>query len=77
MNDRLLTPAEAAKMLSTTPKALDHRRRSGEIRYVMLGRLVRYRLATIQDYIESNETRMAPRKPGRPRVVAITREVSR
>lgn len=65
--DRLITPAEAAEILSTTPKALDHRRRSGEIPFVPLGRLVRYREATILAYIKDHEIRIAPRRRGRPR----------
>ena len=65
--DRLLTPAEAAELLSTTPKALDHRRRSGEIAFVPLGRLVRYRQSTVLAFIADNEVRLAPRRRGRPR----------
>jgi excisionase family DNA binding protein len=64
--DRLITPAEAAELLATTVKALDHRRRSGDIPFVPLGRLVRYRQSTIQAFIEEHEIRLAPRRRGRP-----------
>jgi len=75
--DRLLTPAEAAEILSTTPKALDHRRRSGEIPFVPLGRLVRYRQSTILGYIKDHEIRVV-RRPGRPRkpIALVSKEVS-
>jgi hypothetical protein len=69
--DRLLTPGDAAKLLSPTAKALDHRRRAGEIGFVPLGRLVRYRQSTILAFIDSNEIRLTPRRPGRPRVVRM------
>ena len=74
--DRLLSPGEAAAILGTTAKGLDHRRRSGEIPFVPLGRLVRYRLSTITSYIATHEVTL--RRRGRPRVVRMpsTREVS-
>lgn len=75
--DRLLTPAEAAELLSTTPKALDHRRRSGEIPFVPLGRLVRYRQSTVLAYIKDHEIRITPRRRGRPRksIALVPQEV--
>jgi hypothetical protein len=71
MTDKLLTPAEAAVILSTTPKALDHRRRSGEIAFVPLGRLIRYRQSTVLAFIADNERTASPRRRGRQRVIAL------
>ncbi len=71
--DRLISPLEAAKMLATTVKALDHRRRAGEIRFVPLGRLVRYRLSTIQKFIAEHEQLM-PRRRGRPSKISPLRK---
>jgi excisionase family DNA binding protein len=67
--DRLLTPAEAAEMLSTSPRALDHRRRNGEVPFVLLGRLVRYRESTVLRFMTDHEITLAPRRRGRPRKV--------
>jgi len=77
-SDRLITPAEAAEMLSTTPKALDHRRRSGELAFVPLGRLIRYRLSTIQKFIADNE-HFAQRRRGRPNktIALVPKETAR
>lgn len=69
MSEKLVTPAEAAKILAVSPKAIDHRRRSGEIPFVRVGRLIRYRLATIQQFIADNEQQLPPRVPRRPRLV--------
>lgn len=69
MSERLITPAEAAKLLATTPKALDHRRAAGEIPFVRVGRLIKYRLASIERFIVDNETQLPPHRPHRPRLV--------
>ena len=55
--DRLLTPIEAAEMFSLTVGAMEHRRRRGTIPFVRLpqSRLIRYRLSTLMDLIESGE----------------------
>jgi helix-turn-helix protein len=73
--DRLLTPAEAAAMLATTPRALDHRRRNGEVPFVRQGRLVRYRESSLLALIAKNEIQLAPRRRGRPRKVTPITEV--
>jgi hypothetical protein len=73
LTDRLLTPGEAATLLATTPKALDHRRRAGEIAYVSLGRLVRYRESAVLRFIDDHTTTFAPRRRGRPTVVRMPR----
>jgi hypothetical protein len=52
--------------LATTPRALDHRRRNGEIEFVREGRLVKYSLAAIRAYIADNTIRLTPRRRGRP-----------
>lgn len=65
--DRLLTPAQAAEMLGLSPKALDHRRQSGEFKFVRVGKLVRYRESTLLDFISNHEGLMASRPRGRRR----------
>jgi hypothetical protein len=75
--DRLLTPAEAAEMLSTTPRALDHRRRNGEVPFVLLGRLVRYRESTVLRFIADHEITLTPRRRGRHRKVQPIHEEAR
>jgi helix-turn-helix protein len=77
MTDRLLRPDQAAEMLATTPRALDHRRRNGEVPFVRQGRLVRYRESSLLALIAKNEVTLAPRRRGRPRKVHPITEVPR
>ena len=62
---QLVTPADAAKLLATSVRALDHRRRNGEIPFVQQGRLVRYNLADLHRYI-AEHTLVLVRRRGRP-----------
>jgi excisionase family DNA binding protein len=74
---QLVTPGDAAKLLATTAKALDHRRRNGEIRFIRIGRLVRYSLADIERYIAEHTVTIAPRRRGRPHktIALVPKEV--
>ncbi len=67
---QLVTPADAAKVLATSVRALDHRRRNGEIPFIRIGRLVRYNLADIHAYVAEHTT-IVHRRRGRPRVVSL------
>lgn len=73
---QLVTPGDAAKMLATTVRALDHRRRNGELPFVQQGRLVRYNLADIQRYI-AEHTVVLTRRRGRPRkaIALVPKEI--
>jgi len=71
MSDRLLRPAEAAKLLALTVRALDHRRLDGEIAAVRDGRLVKYRLSTVLAYMDRNEVLLPPRRRRMPKVVPM------
>ena len=73
---QLVTPGEAAKMLATSVRALDHRRRNGEIPFVQQGRLVRYDLADIRAYIAEHKVVLSRRR-GRPRksIALVFKEV--
>jgi len=54
-DDRLIDPDEAAKILGTTPGTLSVWRctKRYPLRYIRVGRRVRYRLADIEAFIES------------------------
>ena len=56
---RLVTEAEAAAILSTTPGTLKQDRHAGGfgLPFVRLGRAIRYDLAEIERYIEANTVR--------------------
>jgi len=48
----LLDPREAAKVLSVSPRTLWSLTHSGEIKSVRIGRLVRYSIETLRQFIE-------------------------
>jgi excisionase family DNA binding protein len=48
----LLDPREAAKLLSVSPRTLWSLTHSGQIKSVRIGRLVRYSIETLRQFIE-------------------------
>lgn len=58
MSDQLLmTEAQAARMLSISPRKLWQLRKDGAIPYVPIGKSVRYRVSDLQRWIDSQVTR--------------------
>lgn len=53
MPQLLLTEAEAARVLSLSVRTLRDARKAGTLRYVLIGRAVRYTPADLTDYIDS------------------------
>lgn len=56
----LLTPEEAAKSLSISPRSLWGLMKSGEIPSVKIGRSVRYPVADLERWIEARKTAAQP-----------------
>lgn len=55
--DRLLTTAEAAAFLTLKKQTLNKWRMNGEhLRFVRVGRAIRYRLSDLQQFIEDRTT---------------------
>jgi hypothetical protein len=53
-DDELLTPAETAKFMRTTPQSLGQQRyQRREPKYVKVGSRVLYRRSDIRDYLDS------------------------
>jgi excisionase family DNA binding protein len=59
---RLLNRPEAADYLNIALRTLDEKTAIGEISVCRIGRAVRYRAAALDDFIEANETRIAPKR---------------
>lgn len=55
----LLTPIDAANALSLSPRTLWSLTKSGEIAHVRIGRLVRYALEDLQQFIETRKSNAA------------------
>ena len=51
----LMTPQEAAEALSISPRKLWGMTASGEIPHVRIGRCVRYRISSLNEYLASKE----------------------
>lgn len=52
--DRLLTPQEAAEVLSVSPRLVSDMARRGELPAVRVGRYVRFRPEDLAQWIEAN-----------------------
>lgn len=52
-HEALLTPQEVASLLSTTERHLDLLRKRGELTATKIGRKVRYRLADVGAYLDT------------------------
>jgi excisionase family DNA binding protein len=50
--DRLLRPEEVAELLSVSKRQVADMARAGEIRYVPVGRFVRFRRKDVDEWIE-------------------------
>jgi excisionase family DNA binding protein len=47
----LLTELEAAKMLQTSTRSVRKARQAGDLTHVQIGRLVRYRIEDVHDFV--------------------------
>ncbi len=54
--NRLLTSEQAADFLGLTLDGLRHQRRAGMIPFVRMGRLIRYRMASLERFVDEHET---------------------
>jgi excisionase family DNA binding protein len=52
--DRLLRPEEVAELLSVSRRQVADMARAGELRYVPVGRFVRFRRKDVDEWIEEN-----------------------
>jgi len=59
---KLLNRSEAAEILNVSLRNLDERTARGEIRVVRVGRSVRYKRESLEDFIEANETAVKPNR---------------
>lgn len=76
MNERLLlTESEAAERLSVCPRTLRKARQEGELRFVLIGRAVRYTIDDLESFVDRHrkvnqpcpDPRPAPRSTRRQR----------
>jgi len=56
----LLTPSEAAMLLSVSEKTLGRLRQAG-LKFVLVGRSIRYRADDLETYVESRTCHTAPK----------------
>lgn len=70
----LLTEVEAAKALRLSQRTLRKARNDGLLRYILIGRAVRYTMDDLQAYIDSlgkvNVACLLPPQPSKPRKAA-------
>lgn len=62
---RLLTRAQVADLLSVSVDTVDRHTAAGRLRCVRVGRLVRYRPADVEAFVDGNMAGAAARQPAR------------
>lgn len=72
----LLTETEAAQRLSLSPRTLRKARSEGKLRYVLIGRAVRYTEDDLSTFIDSFRT-VQPSCPPKPQPTRSTRSTRR
>lgn len=60
MTPLLLTEEQAAAQLAVCPRTLRKARQQGDLRYVLIGRAVRYTMPDLQAYVESLSRKEEP-----------------
>lgn len=58
----LLNRPQAAAFLGVAMRTLDEQTANGSLKVVRIGRAVRFRPATLEDFIEANETAANPKR---------------
>jgi len=59
----LLTETEAAELLRLCPRTLRKARADGHLRYILIGRAIRYTLRDLEAFVDSNSRKEATCPP--------------